>query len=200
MWNCNVVRTLLVTSELTSELRVPVMTQEIALLHERLKQVRVASGKTQRDFAAVLGVGFRSWQGYENGSNKPGSDVLRSISLLGFNINWVLMGEGLMYAADAQPKGSNYVTSDLPIQIQPVVDAVVEVMTSDHAGVKLALTQNALMFQEMVRNAKKVEKLEKRVEELEKTDKPRETDFKTSGASGESQQQEKTHRAGGKQS
>jgi len=33
------------------------------------------------------------------------------------------------------------------IQMQPVIDAVMEVMISDHSGVKLALTQNALMFQ-----------------------------------------------------
>lgn len=74
--------------------------------------------------------------------------------------------------------------SSVPFQVQPVVDAVVEVLTSDHAGVKLALTQNVLMFQEMVRNAKKLDKLERRLEEVEKTRFPRETDFSTQEAIG----------------
>lgn len=169
-------------------------------MKDRIIQVRKSLNKTQREMAALLGISYKGWQGYEAGDNVPGGNVLQAIAKQGFNINWLLTGEGSMYILGAPGGEPRYSVPDLPIQIQPVVDAVVEVMTSDHAGVKLALTQNALMFQEMVRNAKKVEKLEKRVEELEKTDKPRETDFKTSGAAGESQQQEKTHRAGGEQS
>ena len=65
--------------------------------------------------------------------------------------------------------------------LQPVYSAFNDVMTSDHEGVKLALTQNTFMFQETVANAKKVAKLEYDIKEIKRVLNQRETDFKTQG-------------------
>jgi transcriptional regulator with XRE-family HTH domain len=168
-------------------------------MKDQLKQIREKLRKTQKEMGALVGVHERAWQKYEKGSNLPGSEVLQALSKLGFNTNWILTGAGDMRvsaakrsnqtqidAAGVHENTARYDTSEnmpsvqnlLSIQIQPVIDAVMDVMTSDHAGVKLALTQNALMFQEMVRNAKKLDRLEKRIEEIERVDKHHEGDFK----------------------
>ena len=62
----------------------------------RLKQARDALGKSQKEMANLLDISFRSWQGYENGKNKPGSDVITALIKVGFNANWLLTGEGRM--------------------------------------------------------------------------------------------------------
>ncbi|HVN97525.1 MAG TPA: hypothetical protein VMT62_13940 [Syntrophorhabdaceae bacterium] len=87
------------------------------------------------------------------------------------------------------PGGPGY---PVPEEIRPIFDAFMEIMTSGHEGVKLALTQNIYMFLGAVRNAQKVTKLEKDVEEIKRVIGPREDDFKTSGSKGEKKQ-----RAGG---
>ncbi len=156
--------------------------------------------------ASLINMSYKGWQQYESGDSIPGGKVLQSLANLGFSVNWILTGEGEMRTADIKntvestgqvnDKGSHPMISEtilnrlnIPtltyIQMQPVIDAVMEVMISDHSGVKLALTQNALMFQEMVRNAKKLEKLEKRIEDIESVNKKGETDFKTAESQGE---------------
>jgi len=77
---------------------------------------------------------------------------------------------------------------NVPPEIQPVFDAFIEVMTSDHEGVKLALTQNTYMFQETVRSVKKVSKLENDIKEIKRVLGTREDDFKTLGSQGEKKQ------------
>lgn len=82
--------------------------------------------------------------------------------------------------------------------LQPVYSAFNDVMTSDHEGVKLALTQNTFMFQETVANAKKVAKLEYDIKEIKRVLNQRETDFKTQGLKreGDLQLGEKQHKGG----
>jgi DICT domain-containing protein len=73
-----------------------------------------------------------------------------------------------------------------------VYEAFIEVMTSDHDGVRLALTQNTYMFQEAVRNKKEVAELKADIEIIKKRLlSTQETDFKTQGA------KRGKHRAGG---
>jgi transcriptional regulator with XRE-family HTH domain len=65
-------------------------------LRERLKVARESTKQSQRDFAELLGVSFRGLQTYETGTSIPGGSVLSAYASLGFNINWILLGEGPM--------------------------------------------------------------------------------------------------------
>lgn len=66
------------------------------ILLERLKKVREALGKTQKDMASLIDVSLPSWQGYEAGTSVPGGKVFEALVNLGFNGTWLLTGEGEM--------------------------------------------------------------------------------------------------------
>lgn len=61
-------------------------------VQERLKLVRDAQKKTQKEMAVLLGISPRTWQDYEGGVNVPGFKVLEGLSRLGFNVDWILTG------------------------------------------------------------------------------------------------------------
>lgn len=61
---------------------------------DRMKIVRNKLGLTQKNVAEELGISHRTWQDYENGRNLPNGKVLEKLAVMGFNINWVLTGEG----------------------------------------------------------------------------------------------------------
>ena len=65
-------------------------------LAERLKRVRENLGYTQKEMAKAINTNAQTWQIYETGKSVPGGKVLISIARLGFNVNWVLTGEGKM--------------------------------------------------------------------------------------------------------
>lgn len=69
--------------------------EEIA---RRLKDTRLALGKSQEAMAVAVGGKLRSWQDYEKGRSIPGGAVLAQLGRLGVNMNWVLTGEGAMFA------------------------------------------------------------------------------------------------------
>lgn len=66
----------------------------------RLKVAREALGKNQKELSAIIHVSARAWQGYEDGSNIPGSAVIEPLSKIGFNANWFLTGKGPMWRED----------------------------------------------------------------------------------------------------
>jgi len=62
---------------------------------ERLKFIRQALGKTQKEMAQLLGVSLRAYQMYEEGKTNIPLPKLRILaSQFGVNINWLLTGEG----------------------------------------------------------------------------------------------------------
>ncbi len=63
---------------------------------ERMKAVREGSDKNQREFAEILGISYPAIQSYETGKSVPGGNVLAAYANLGFNVNWILTGEGPM--------------------------------------------------------------------------------------------------------
>ena len=69
-------------------------------LSERVKQSREKLGKSQKEFAQLIGASYRAQQDYEAGVTMPGAKVLEKICLLGFNGTWLLTGKGIMM----QPK------------------------------------------------------------------------------------------------
>lgn len=65
-------------------------------LADRIRKIRESRGATQKEMAALLGISFRAWQGYELGKNIPGDNVIKKLVEMGFNANWLLTGEGAM--------------------------------------------------------------------------------------------------------
>lgn len=63
---------------------------------DRLKQAREKFTLGQNEFASKCGVGYSTYQKYEMGLSKPGSDAIEGFVRLGLNANWLLTGKGEM--------------------------------------------------------------------------------------------------------
>jgi phage repressor protein C with HTH and peptisase S24 domain len=63
---------------------------------DRLKQWRVHKNLKQDEASALLGVPFSTYQKYEMGVSKPGTDAMEKFAHAGINTNWLLTGEGDM--------------------------------------------------------------------------------------------------------
>lgn len=68
-------------------------------LNDRLKNIRETLGKSQKEMANDVGVSVTAWQNYESGGQCPGGKVLEALARLGFDINWLLIGQGQMERA-----------------------------------------------------------------------------------------------------
>lgn len=66
-------------------------------LADRLKQVREQLGFTQKEMAKAISTNPQTWQVYEAGKSVPGGNVLEALARMGFNVNWILTGEGVMH-------------------------------------------------------------------------------------------------------
>lgn len=64
---------------------------------ERLRRARERLGKTQMEMGELTGVSGRSWQDYEAGKAMPKVSVYERLAALGFNPEWLLVGEGPMF-------------------------------------------------------------------------------------------------------
>ncbi|MCH7575005.1 MAG: helix-turn-helix transcriptional regulator [Candidatus Marinimicrobia bacterium] len=67
--------------------------QEIAA---RLKKLRKARGLSQKAFSDSLSLPLRTYQSYESGDTALKAGVLRGMSTLGVNVDWLLTGQGNM--------------------------------------------------------------------------------------------------------
>ncbi len=65
---------------------------------ERIREFALDKYSKINDFADALGMGASNVQSYMRGARKPGSLVLQKIQRLGCNLDWLLTGEGEMYA------------------------------------------------------------------------------------------------------
>jgi transcriptional regulator with XRE-family HTH domain len=63
---------------------------------ERLKQIRLDLGYSQKKFAHEIGVAQHNLSRYENGVVEIPSAILYPIFLLGYNLTWLLIGKGTM--------------------------------------------------------------------------------------------------------
>ena len=69
-------------------------------MHQRIKEIRLAAGLTQAVFARRIAIGRSSVAKIETGENTPSSQTQRLICQeFGINPEWLLTGEGEMYAA-----------------------------------------------------------------------------------------------------
>ena len=66
------------------------------MLANRLKNAREILGKTQKEMALIINVSLTAWQNYESGKQFPGGKVFEEFAKLGFDVNWLLTGDGPM--------------------------------------------------------------------------------------------------------
>lgn len=65
-------------------------------LTERLKMIRESLGVSKREMSRKLDIAGGSWQAYEEGNTVPGGKVLEALAQEGYDINWLLTGNGEM--------------------------------------------------------------------------------------------------------
>nr|QGT51337.1 hypothetical protein Unknown280_0290 [uncultured Spirochaetaceae bacterium] len=82
---------------------------------EKLKQIRLKSGKSQAEFAKEIGVSQRTWSAYESGETRPKMAILLALENLGYDISGVEAGSaprGIKSAgAEADALGQNHFES-----------------------------------------------------------------------------------------
>lgn len=66
----------------------------------KLKKAREHLNKGQKEMAALVGAGYRSWQGYEQGTSTPGGLVFEALVQLGFNATWFFSDDVPMLIKD----------------------------------------------------------------------------------------------------
>jgi len=64
---------------------------------ERLREVIKKSGMTYKEFAKKHGIPYRTLQNYLLGLREPSALVLQKCAIEGFNVHWILTGEGEMF-------------------------------------------------------------------------------------------------------
>lgn len=63
-------------------------------LGERLKQLRESINLSQTKMAKEIGTNPQTWRVYEADKSVPGGNVLEALAKMGFNVNWILTGDG----------------------------------------------------------------------------------------------------------
>jgi len=72
---------------------------------ERLTRIRRFLGLSQKDMGKRVGVSGTTWQNYELENAAPNAHVLAHLSGEGFDMNWVLTGQGEMRKSAAAVRG-----------------------------------------------------------------------------------------------
>jgi phage repressor protein C with HTH and peptisase S24 domain len=62
----------------------------------RFKSIRKHLNLSQPEMSSHLGLSKNTWQSYESGLSSPGTAVYRSLSDIGFSVDWILSGIGYM--------------------------------------------------------------------------------------------------------
>lgn len=112
--------------------------QELAPIGSRLAEIRSHSGLSQAAFAQLLGVAFRSYTRWERGVREISIEGLQALIGAGWNVNWLLTGQGHERLEALQHKGSEasmgaknpssqaVVSPNLKIALRMVEDALAE--------------------------------------------------------------------------
>nr|WP_320011285.1 helix-turn-helix transcriptional regulator [uncultured Desulfobulbus sp.] len=61
---------------------------------DRIKEIRKELGLTQKEMADKIGVSLRTQQRYEEGSKAPEIHLLIDLALIGYNLHWLITGDG----------------------------------------------------------------------------------------------------------
>lgn len=69
---------------------------------ERIRFIR--GSRTMKEFADLIGATQQKVSNYENGKVKPTFDIFERLSKAGFNVDWLLTGEGEIYTVAVSSK------------------------------------------------------------------------------------------------
>lgn len=94
-------------------------------LSDRLKRVRESLGYTQKEMAKAISTNPQTWQVYEAGKSVPGGNVLEALARMGFNVNWILTGEGEMKQGCTEVKSSAR-SGKVGLQLPTIIKAIEE--------------------------------------------------------------------------
>ncbi len=67
---------------------------------ERIREIRKELGQNQKEMAEQLGIGYRTFQRYEEGKKNKGGTLLVlliDLAMRGYNLHWVITGDGDKY-------------------------------------------------------------------------------------------------------
>lgn len=70
---------------------------------ERLKSIRVKTGKTQTQIAGELGLLAQTYSRYEKGERDVPDEVKLKLKEMKINLDWLLTGEGEMFSTPKEP-------------------------------------------------------------------------------------------------
>lgn len=99
-------------------------------VQSRLKQIRKSRELNQEEFANILGVSKNSCQRYETGEREIKYAVLEKINKMGYNVNWLISGEGNMKVGDRKYDLSN--KDKITINKEHVYDVVAMKTIKNH--------------------------------------------------------------------
>ncbi|MDR3267293.1 MAG: helix-turn-helix domain-containing protein [Tannerella sp.] len=77
---------------------------------ENIKQIRLSSGKSQADFAKIVGVSQRTWSAYESGETRPKMALIIALEAKGYFVKGLtspvkdMIDEGKITKEEAQVK------------------------------------------------------------------------------------------------
>lgn len=95
---------------------------------ERIRTVRRALNLSRPGIAEKLGCSPMSWKAYEQGASWPGGKILSNLRSLGVSIDWLLTGQGQMFAP---PVGDTFPGHAGPVNealLRDVIEAVEQVL------------------------------------------------------------------------
>jgi len=100
--------------------------EKILNISEKLLEIRTSSGKSQADFAKLVGVSQRTWSSYESGETTPKMGILWALAANGYPITGLttgiledMIGEGKISKAELQ-KGLEIARNSFPSGSTPV--------------------------------------------------------------------------------
>ena len=100
----------------------------------RLEHIRASL--TQREHVTALGVPLRTYQNYERGEREPDLRTLLALQAAGWNLNWLLTGEGPERLEAIQRKGFEVGEDTLGYASHPV--------SAEHLSIALEMAEAKL--------------------------------------------------------
>ncbi|OPX99585.1 MAG: Helix-turn-helix domain protein [Syntrophorhabdus sp. PtaB.Bin047] len=193
------------------------------MINNNIKLLRDKLGLNQGAFAKTIGVRQSTLSIIESGGRVTGRIITTICAVHNVNRSWLETGKGSMFNEPATGGPSSaalmiaerldcYRVTDRPRheveEIREMLNALLEILTSDNDTVKYAIKSNLVAFRHTVRSDNKIIEQEADIKRLcaemnelkQSLSEPRrlDTDFKTQGSSRESKQLRGKHRVGGK--
>jgi transcriptional regulator with XRE-family HTH domain len=132
----------------------------------RIEEVRRFFRLKQKDFAQKIKISRSHVSMLESGQQPPSDRVLALIVLaFGVNEHWLRTGEGDMLTGQGQGQTRSPAADDkadyakYPPDLANLINALMEVMASENAGVKAALRSSLTEWRETVRKDREIAEL-----------------------------------------